>query len=175
MAKTVKVSAYNMGDLSLIPRSGRYPGEGNGNLIQYFCMEKSHGRRSLVGYSSWGHKQSDTTERLHFTNRIIDQFIVNIVALRKFKSIWHSWKYYSKHSYNHHLDYVVPNIYSLPYYLPIHLCRLPRWLSGKESACQCRRCRKRGLYPWAGKSPRGGNGNPLHYSYLGNPMDRGSW
>ena len=28
---------------------------------------KSHGRRSLVGYSSWGHKESDTTERLHFT------------------------------------------------------------------------------------------------------------
>ena len=27
---------------------------------------KSHGRRSLVGYSPWGHKESDTTERLHF-------------------------------------------------------------------------------------------------------------
>ena len=27
---------------------------------------KSHGQRSLVGYGSWGHKESDTTERLHF-------------------------------------------------------------------------------------------------------------
>ena len=27
---------------------------------------KSHGRRSLVGYSSWGHEELDTTERLHF-------------------------------------------------------------------------------------------------------------
>ena len=27
---------------------------------------KSHGQRSLVGYSPWGHKESDTTERLHF-------------------------------------------------------------------------------------------------------------
>ena len=27
---------------------------------------KSHGRRSLVGYSPWGHKESDTTERLPF-------------------------------------------------------------------------------------------------------------
>ena len=26
---------------------------------------KSHGQRSLVGYSPWGHKESDTTERLH--------------------------------------------------------------------------------------------------------------
>jgi len=28
--------------------------------------EKSHGQRSLVGCSPWGHKESDTTERLHF-------------------------------------------------------------------------------------------------------------
>ena len=27
---------------------------------------KSHGQRSLVGYSPWGRKESDTTERLHF-------------------------------------------------------------------------------------------------------------
>ena len=27
---------------------------------------KSHGGRSVVGYSPWGHKESDTTERLHF-------------------------------------------------------------------------------------------------------------
>ena len=27
---------------------------------------KSHGRRSLVGYSPWGHKESDKIERLHF-------------------------------------------------------------------------------------------------------------
>ena len=29
---------------------------------------KSHGQRSLVGYSPWGHKESDTTEQLHFTS-----------------------------------------------------------------------------------------------------------
>ena len=29
-------------------------------------LGKSHGWRSLVGYSPWGHKESDTTERLHF-------------------------------------------------------------------------------------------------------------
>ena len=29
---------------------------------------KSHGRRNLVGYSPWGCKESDTTERLHFTS-----------------------------------------------------------------------------------------------------------
>ena len=29
---------------------------------------KSHGQRSLVGYSPWGHEESDMTERLHFTS-----------------------------------------------------------------------------------------------------------
>ena len=29
---------------------------------------KSHGRRAIVGYSPWGHKESDMTERLHFTS-----------------------------------------------------------------------------------------------------------
>ena len=32
-----------------------------------------------------------------------------------------------------------------------------------------------GLIPGLGRSPGGGNGNPLQYSCLGNPMDRGTW
>ena len=35
----VKASAWNMGDLSSIPGSGRSPGEGNGNPLQYSCLE----------------------------------------------------------------------------------------------------------------------------------------
>ena len=61
-----KVSVYNEGDLSSIPGSGRSPGEGNGNPLQYYWPGKSHGQRSLVGYSPWGRKESDTTEQLHF-------------------------------------------------------------------------------------------------------------
>ena len=34
-----KESACNTGDLGLIPASGRSPGEGNGNPLQYFCLE----------------------------------------------------------------------------------------------------------------------------------------
>jgi len=33
------------------PESGRSPGEGNGKPLQYSCLEKSHGQRSLAGYS----------------------------------------------------------------------------------------------------------------------------
>ena len=124
-----KESACNGGDLDLIPGSERSLGEGNGNPLQYFCLEnsmdrgalqsssmgsqsvghdwvtnttlgkwgaayeaslfswrkfqtsfqrrqwqptpvllpgKSHGWRSLVGCSPWGHKELETTERLHF-------------------------------------------------------------------------------------------------------------
>ena len=32
-----------------------------------------------------------------------------------------------------------------------------------------------GLIPGSGRSPGGGNGNPLQYSCLENPMDRGAW
>ena len=61
-----KVSVYNAGSPGSIPGLGRSPGEGNGNPLQYYCLEKSHGQRSLVGYSPWGRKESDTTEPLHF-------------------------------------------------------------------------------------------------------------
>ena len=62
----VKASAYNAGDPGSIPGLGRSPGEGNGNPLPAFLPGKSHGERSLVGYSPWGRKESDMTERLHF-------------------------------------------------------------------------------------------------------------
>ena len=49
-----KESACNVGGLGLIPGSGRSPGEGNGNPLQY--SGESHGRRSLVGYSPRGRR-----------------------------------------------------------------------------------------------------------------------
>ena len=45
------------------------------------------------------------------------------------------------------------------------------WLSGKEPACQWTRHR---FDPWI-RIPGEGNGNPLQYSCLGNPNDRGAW
>ena len=66
MAETVKASVHNAGDPGSIPGSGRSRGERNANPLQYSCLKKVHGWRSLVGYSPWGHKQSDTAEQLHF-------------------------------------------------------------------------------------------------------------
>ena len=39
------------GDVGSIPGLGRYPGKGNGNPLQYSCLENRHGQRSLVDYS----------------------------------------------------------------------------------------------------------------------------
>ena len=52
-----------MGDLGSIPGLGISSGGGHGNPLQYFCLENPHGQRSLAGYSTWGHKESDTTEQ----------------------------------------------------------------------------------------------------------------
>ena len=49
---------------------------------------------------------------------------------------------------------------------------LPWWFSGKESACQCRRC---GFLPWVRKIPWRRKCNPLQYYCLENSMDRGAW
>ena len=48
-----KVSAYNAGDLGSIPGSGRSPGEGNGNPLQYSCLENPMDGGTWLGYSPW--------------------------------------------------------------------------------------------------------------------------
>ena len=46
---------------------------------------KSHGRRSLIGYSLWGREESDTTERLHFTSIKLKIRFLNRECLRVLK------------------------------------------------------------------------------------------
>ena len=45
----------------------------------------------------------------------------------------------------------------------------------KNLAANARDTRDKGFIPGWERSPGGGNGNPLQYSYLGSPMDRGAW
>ena len=58
-------SPGNAGDTSLIPGSGRSPGGGHGNPLQYSWPGASHGERSPAGYSPWGQKESDRMEHTH--------------------------------------------------------------------------------------------------------------
>ena len=60
-----KESAYNVGDLGLIPGLERCLGEGDG-YPPVFLPGQFHEQRSLAGYSSWV-KESDMTEQLPLT------------------------------------------------------------------------------------------------------------
>ena len=61
-----KVSACNAGDPGLIPGSGRSPGEGNGNPLQYSCLENPGWMEKPGGLQSMGSQESNMTEQLHF-------------------------------------------------------------------------------------------------------------
>ena len=54
----VKNAPASVGDLDLIPGSGRTPREGSGNLFQYSCLENPMDQRGLSGYGPWGCKES---------------------------------------------------------------------------------------------------------------------
>ena len=60
----VKVSAWNAGDPASIPGLGRSPGEGNGNPLQYSCLENPMEGGAWLG-TVHGVAESDTAEQLH--------------------------------------------------------------------------------------------------------------
>ena len=62
VVKKPPVNAGDIRDAGSILGLGRSPGGAHGNPFQYSCLENPHGQRSLVGYSSQSHKESDTTE-----------------------------------------------------------------------------------------------------------------
>ena len=61
MVKNSPANAGDTGVVGSIPGLGRSPGIGDGNPLPVFLPGKSQGQRSLVGYSPWGHKESNTT------------------------------------------------------------------------------------------------------------------
>ena len=63
------------------------PGEGNGNPLQYSCLENPMDWRSLVGYSSWGCKELDTTEWLNFQ---LSTFLLGRKVMTNLDSIFKS-------------------------------------------------------------------------------------
>ena len=73
-----KESACNTGDQGSIPGSGRSPGGGHGNPLQYSCLENPHGWRSLAGYSPWGVKELDTIKQLNTAQR---QYIIQSYSI----------------------------------------------------------------------------------------------
>ena len=61
-SKEPPCNAGDTGDPGSVPRWRRFPGGGHGNPLQYSFLDNSQGQRRLVGHSSWGHEEWDTTE-----------------------------------------------------------------------------------------------------------------
>ena len=62
MVKNPPANAGDVRDLSSIPELGRSPGEGNGNPLQYSCLENPVDRGARQAAVLGGHKELDTTE-----------------------------------------------------------------------------------------------------------------
>ena len=112
--------------LDLIPALGSSPGGGNGDPLQYSCLEIPWMRNS-VGYSLWDRKEMNTPEWL---------------------STW-AYTHTHTHTHTHHFE--------------AHLKLTQHW---KSTILQF----KKGVESLRGE----GNGTPLQYSCLENPMDRGA-
>ena len=68
-----KESACNEGDWDLIPGPGIFPWRREWPPTPIFMPGEFHGHRSLAGSSPWGHKESDTTERLNTAQNILKE------------------------------------------------------------------------------------------------------
>ena len=71
--KNLPANAGASRDLGWIPGSRRSPEGRHGYPLQYSCLENPHGQQSVVGYSPWGCKESDTTEQLSMHAHIARQ------------------------------------------------------------------------------------------------------
>ena len=119
----VKNSPANAGDASLIPGSGRAPGEGNGNPLQYFLLGKSHGQRSLEDYSPCSCKRVGHDLGTKTTATILR---------------WH----FHESTQCHEIASV--NVYAQGF---------PGDASVKEPTCKCRRCKRHWVPSWGQEDP----------------------
>ena len=65
-----KESTCNAGNTCSIPGSGRSPEGGHGNPFGYSCLENLMDNKNLVGYSPWGHKETDMPEATEHTHTL---------------------------------------------------------------------------------------------------------
>ena len=87
VVKNLPTNAGDRRDTGLIPGLGRSPGGGHDNPLQYSCLENPHGQRSLVGYSPWGHKESDMTEKLSIAQHKLYEHYTN-----SYTFLFHHWR-----------------------------------------------------------------------------------
>ena len=134
-----------------------------------FLPGESQGRGSLVGCHLWGHTGSDTTEAT-WQQQQPGGNLQGINLLGR-PSGWPPPTCLP----------VLPGRDVCPkvHWVLLVVLTLERkgswWLSGKEATCRCRTAGDTGAISGSRRFPGVGNGNPLQYFFLENPMDRGAW
>ena len=86
--KNLPANARDAGDTGLIAGSGRRPWKRKRQSTPVFLLEKSHGQRSLVGYSLWGRKGSGTTENTHTQSYFKNVFLKSGLLMCEIQSLW---------------------------------------------------------------------------------------
>ena len=87
LVKNLLANAGDIRDVGLILGSGRLPGEGHGNSLQYSCRENPMDRGApQVGYSPQGHKESDMTEVSSHTHTHMHTIYINPIGIRNQKA-----------------------------------------------------------------------------------------
>ena len=74
MVKNLPANAGDIKDVGSIPGSGRSPGKGNGNTLQYYCLDNQfHGQKSLAGYTDGVTKGWTGLKQLNIHKDLIPQ------------------------------------------------------------------------------------------------------
>ena len=137
---------------------------------------KSHGQRSLVGCSPWGLKEWDTTERLHFHFSLScigegngNPFQCSCLQNPRYEGAWWAAVYEVAQSRTRLKRLSSSSSSSSMYH---SLIGFPGGSVVKNPPANAGDA---GLIPGLGRAPGEGNGNPIQYSCLENPMDKGAW
>ena len=172
MVKNPPVNAGDTREVGSIPRLGRSAGEGSGNPLQYSCLENPMDRRAwwatVHGITkSWTQLSECVHTHTHIHTSIsVDCYATNLTdAAMK-------------------IHFPVPVFYCFFLCVFAGLTFIFKWNStcvnldfpgGSDSKVSAYNVEDMGSIPGSGRSPGEGNGNPLQYSCLENPMDGGAW
>ena len=173
--KRLPVSACSVGDLGSIPGSGRSSGEGNGNPLQYSClknpMDKGAWWAAVHGVAKSRTSLSDFTFTLW-------RAVVTCFLYATGQMTVTCAKYFTKHTQGgcngKHINSIPIYFYSIYFIHSIHLLHQASLVA--QTVKRLPIMRETQVQSLSREDPLvEGNGNPLQYSCLENPMDRGAW
>ena len=172
----VKNLPANAGDPGSIPLSGRSPGVGNGNPLQYSCLENSMGRGAWWA-AVHGVAKNQTHLSIHPPPCLLSssgQHLYLVLLQNPFiGQMFSPWR-----SQGSSLLAFPGSFIYLKIFCNFLFCigiGSPGGTVVKNQPATAGDTGDAGSIPESGRSPGEGNGNPLQYSCLGNPMGRGAW